>query len=239
MVKLSQRLQSIADYVPVGSKTADIGTDHGFLPCYLVQAGIAESVLACDVNAQPLSAAAKNIADYQLEEKITTRLGNGLQVVAPGEVEVVTISGMGGSLMVEILEASTQVVDKLKRLILQPNVAPEAVRVWAEKNRWQIVAENIVQENDRLYVIIVLEPGRGKMMTAVELLLGPCLLAESHPLLGLWVSEEWEKAQRVLEQLKKSDSEESRQKEKLILRQWEDINGVMKCRMGVSLLSEQ
>ena len=123
-------------------------------------------------------------------------------------------------------------------MILQPNVAPENVRVWAEKNRWEIVAENIVQDNERLYVIIVLEPGRGKMMTAVELLLGPCLLAESHPLLGLWVSEEWEKAQRVLEQLKKSDSEESRQKEKLINRQWEDINGVMKCRMGVSLLSE-
>ena len=238
MVKLSQRLQAIADYVPQGSKTADIGTDHGFLPCYLVQAGVAEYALACDVNAQPLAAAQKNIEDYQLTDKIATRLGNGLQIITPGEVDVVTISGMGGSLMVDILEASMPVVDKLKRLILQPNVAPENVRVWAEKNRWQIVAENIVQENDRLYVILVLEPGRGKMMTAVELLLGPCLLAESHPLLGLWVSEEWEKAQRVLEQLKKSDSEESRQKEKLINRQWEDINGVMKCRMGVSLLSE-
>ena len=161
MVKLSQRLQAIADYVPQGSKTADIGTDHGFLPCYLVQAGVAEYALACDVNAQPLAAAQKNIEDYQLTDKIATRLGNGLQIITPGEVDVVTISGMGGSLMVDILEASMPVVDKLKRLILQPNVAPENVRVWAEKNRWEIVAENIVQDNERLYVII--EAGRAEL----------------------------------------------------------------------------
>jgi len=236
MIKLSQRLQAIADMVPAGAKVADIGTDHGFLPCYLAQSGKAEQVIACDVNAQPLALAQKNIADYNVADKVSTRLGDGLAVIKPGEVDVVTIAGMGGALMIDILDASPMVVDRLKRIVLQPNVGAEAVRIWAEKNRWQIVAEELVKENDIFSVIIVLEQGRSdRFMSAVELYLGPKLLAEHHPLLGLYISEEWEKTQHILEQLSKSDSEESRKKEKQLRQKWEDINGVIKCKLGVTL----
>ena len=236
MIKLSQRLQAIADMVPAGAKVADIGTDHGFLPCYLAQSGKAEQVIACDVNAQPLALAQKNIADYNVADKVSTRLGDGLAVIKPGEVDVVTIAGMGGALMIDILDASPMVVDRLKRIVLQPNVGAEAVRIWAEKNRWQIVAEELVKENDIFSVIIVLEQGRSdRFMSAVELYLGPKLLADHHPLLGLYISEEWEKTQRILEQLSKSDSEESRKKEKQLRQKWEDINGVIKCKLGVTL----
>ena len=236
MIKLSQRLQAIADMVPAGVKVADIGTDHGFLPCYLAQSGKAEQVIACDVNAQPLALAQKNIADYNVADKVSTRLGDGLAVIKPGEVDVVTIAGMGGALMIDILDASPMVVDRLKRIVLQPNVGAEAVRIWAEKNRWQIVAEELVKENDIFSVIIVLEQGRSdRFMSAVELYLGPKLLADHHPLLGLYISEEWEKTQRILEQLSKSDSEESRKKEKQLRQKWEDINGVIKCKLGVTL----
>ena len=158
MIKLSQRLQAIADMVPAGVKVADIGTDHGFLPCYLAQSGKAEQVIACDVNAQPLALAQKNIADYNVADKVSTRLGDGLAVIKPGEVDVVTIAGMGGALMIDILDASPLVVDRLKRIVLQPNVGAEAVRIWAEKNRWQIVAEELVKEND-IPIIGVIEPG--------------------------------------------------------------------------------
>lgn len=236
MIKLSQRLQAIADMVPEGAKVADIGTDHGFLPCWLAQQKRAELVIACDVNEQPLALAQKNIGDYQVADTVTTRLGNGLQVIKPGEVDVVTIAGMGGSLMLEILEASPSVVDKLRRIILQPNVGVEAIRVWAEKNRWQIVREELVRENDRFSVIIALEPGRSlQPMSAVELYLGPKLLAEQHPLLGLYISEEWDKTQKILAQLAQSENEESHRKEKMLRRKWDDINGVIKCRLGVSL----
>ena len=236
MIKLSQRLQAIADLVPTGAKVADIGTDHGFLPCYLVQSGKAELVIACDVNAQPLALAQKNITDYNVGDKVSTRLGNGLAVLKPGEVDTVTIAGMGGALMIDILDASPMVVDRLKRIVLQPNVGAEAVRIWAEKNRWQIVAEDLIRENDIFSVIIVLEQGRSdRFMSAVELYLGPKLLAEHHPMLGLYISEEWEKTQHILEQLAKSDSEESRKKEKQLRQKWEDINGVIKCKLGVTL----
>lgn len=236
MIKLSQRLQAIADLVPTGAKVADIGTDHGFLPCYLAQSGKAELVIACDVNAQPLALAQKNITDYNVGDKVSTRLGNGLAVLNPGEVDTVTIAGMGGALMIDILDASPMVVDRLKRIVLQPNVGAEAVRIWAEKNRWQIVAEDLIRENDIFSVIIVLEQGRSdRFMSAVELYLGPKLLAEHHPMLGLYISEEWEKTQHILEQLAKSDSEESRKKEKQLRQKWEDINGVIKCKLGVTL----
>ncbi|MBP3342318.1 MAG: SAM-dependent methyltransferase [Peptococcaceae bacterium] len=236
MIKLSQRLQAIADLVPAGAKVADIGTDHGFLPCYLAQSGKAELVIACDVNAQPLALAQKNITDYNVGDKVSTRLGNGLAVLNPGEVDTVTIAGMGGALMIDILDASPMVVDRLKRIVLQPNVGAEAVRIWAEKNRWQIVAEDLIRENDIFSVIIVLEQGRSdRFMSAVELYLGPKLLAEHHPMLGLYISEEWEKTQHILEQLAKSDSEESRKKEKQLRQKWEDINGVIKCKLGVTL----
>ena len=236
MIKLSQRLQAIADLVPAGAKVADIGTDHGFLPCYLAQSGKAELVIACDVNAQPLALAQKNITDYNVGDKVSTRLGNGFAVLNPGEVDTVTIAGMGGALMIDILDASPMVVDRLKRIVLQPNVGAEAVRIWAEKNRWQIVAEDLIRENDIFSVIIVLEQGRSdRFMSAVELYLGPKLLAEHHPMLGLYISEEWEKTQHILEQLAKSDSEESRKKEKQLRQKWEDINGVIKCKLGVTL----
>ena len=236
MIKLSQRLQAIADFVPQDARVADIGTDHGFLPCYLAQSGRAQQVIACDINAQPLALAQKNVADYNVADIVSTRLGNGLSVIQPGEVDVVTIAGMGGSLMLEILEAAPAVVDKLQRIILQPNVGMEAVRVWAEKNRWHIVQEELVRENDRFSVIIAMEPGRSlKSMTPVELYLGPELLANQHPLLGLYISEEWDKAQKVLAQLAQSESEESRRREKMLQRKWEDINGVIKCRLGVTL----
>ncbi|MBR5319156.1 MAG: SAM-dependent methyltransferase [Peptococcaceae bacterium] len=236
MIKLSQRLQAIADMVPQGSSVADVGTDHGFLPCYLAQNRQAEKVIACDINAQPLALAQKNVTDYNVADIVSTRLGNGLSVIEPGEIDVVTIAGMGGALMLEILDAASDVVDRLQRIILQPNVGMEAVRIWAEKNRWHIVQEELIRENDRFSVIIAMEPGRSlNSMTPVELFLGPELLANQHPLLGLYISEEWDKTQKVLAQLAQSDSEESRHKEKMLQRKWEDINGVIKCRLGVSL----
>lgn len=236
MMKLSQRLQAIADLVPEGARVADIGTDHGFLPCWLAQTQRASQVIACDVNAQPLALAQKNISDYQVADRVSTRLGDGLQCIAPGEVDVVTIAGMGSSLMLEILDGAPAVTDRLRRVILQPNVGAEAVRIWAEKNRWQIVREDLVRENGRFSVILALEPGRSPQpMSAVELYLGPKLLADQHPLLGLYISEEWDKTQKILAQLAQSDNEESRRKEKMLRRKWEDINGVIKCRLGVKL----
>lgn len=235
MIELSQRLQTLADFVPQGSRLADIGTDHGFLPCYLAQQQRILSAVACDIRSQPLALAQKNIESYGLTKQVQTRLGNGLQVLAPQEVDVVTISGMGGSLMTEILDAAPQVRNSLHRLILQPNVAAELIRRWAMYHHWDIVEEELLQEKGRFYVVIVLEPGQGQTLTAIAQQLGPKLLEKRHPLLVGYLREEWSKAKYILNQLQNSDSEESKQKALLLKKQWADINEVIKCQMGINL----
>ena len=236
MTKLSQRLQKIANMVPQGATVADIGTDHGFLPCWLASERRVKKVIACDVNEQPLELARKNIRELQLEYKISTRLGDGLQVLIPGEVDVVTISGMGGGLMQNILENSPKVVDSLQRIILQPNVGADRIRVWAEKNQWHVAEEDLVLENGRFSIILAIEPGREVPMSAVEIFLGPQLLKKQHPLLGAYINEEWNKTQYIREHLQQTNQPESKKKVRILQQKWESINGVIQCQCGVKIL---
>ena len=159
MIKLSKRLQQIADFVPLGTKVADVGTDHALLPCYLVLEKISPSAIASDMNKGPLEVAKKQVRALLLADRISVRLGNGLETIKPLEVETVTIAGMGGTTIKDILERSPEVVKGLQRLVLQPNVASLAIRVWALNNGWHILDEELVYEDERFYEIIVLEPG--------------------------------------------------------------------------------
>ncbi len=168
-MKLSQRLQAIADFVDKGSCVGDIGTDHGQLPCYLVEEGIALRVVAGDINALPLAGAQKRITELGLDAQISTRLGNGLSILEPGEVEVVTISGMGGSLMTDILHSAEAVVSSLKQLVLQPNLAAHLLRRWAMENEWHIEQEKLLYEEGRYYVVMALRPGAGAQLSEAEL----------------------------------------------------------------------
>ena len=142
---LDDRLQALADFVPEGARAADIGTDHGYLAVALLQQGKANFVVAGDKNRGPYEAAKRTVHEYAIsEEQISVRLGDGLEVVKPGEVDTVCIAGMGGILMNTILEASPEVTEALKTLVLQPmNGAPE-LREWLYDHEWHIVDENLV-----------------------------------------------------------------------------------------------
>ena len=102
-MKLTNRLQAAADLVPVCESMADIGTDHGYLPIYLVQEGRARRAIACDVNDGPLTRAREDVNSSGLSRQIGLRLGGGLAPLGKGEVDGVTICGMGGLLMRDIL----------------------------------------------------------------------------------------------------------------------------------------
>ena len=125
---LSRRLQAVADLVPRELICADIGSDHGYLPIYLVGERIIPHAIAADIGKGPLESAAANVRKYDLADKIELRLGNGLTVLRSNEVECVTICGMGGSLMSEILDNSPEVVDALKCMVLEPNVGAQRQR---------------------------------------------------------------------------------------------------------------
>ena len=235
-MKLSQRLQALADMVDKGCCVGDIGTDHAQLPCYLVEKGIARKVIAADINALPLAGAQKRITELGLDAQISTRLGNGLSILEPGEVEVVTISGMGGSLMSDILQAGEAVVRSLKQLVLQPNLAAHLLRRWAVEHGWHIEQEKLLYEEGRYYVVIALRPGAGAELSEADLWLGPELIAARQPLLVEYVRKEWQAEKIILEQVAKSDSDEARQKRQKLEAKWENIREVMRCQFGVEIL---
>ena len=154
MTELSKRLQTIASFVQPGSRIADVGTDHGFLPIYLLEQGIASYGIAMDIRKGPLSRAKEHIAEAGLEAKIETRLGNGLEKLMPGEADTVVIAGMGGPLMLDILRAGSHVFDDVERFILSPQSDWRGFRLGLQRLGLQIVREEMVCEDGKYYVIM-------------------------------------------------------------------------------------
>lgn len=216
MLKISKRLFTMASFVPSGSTFADIGTDHGYLPVYLVSEGICPWAVAGDINAGPLEAARLNIAQYNLSGSIDLRLGNGLNVLRPDEVEVITIAGMGGGTIRDILTASPEVAARARRLILQPMADEAELRRFLTLNGWQIVDEELLLEDGRLYVIIVAERGLEAPIEPIVLEIGPKLLENHHPLLKELFGRLEIKYNKILSGLAKSNSAEAIEKGSII-----------------------
>lgn len=235
MVKLSKRLKQIAEFVPLGTIVADIGTDHALLPSYLVQKRIAPRAIAIDVSKGPFEIAEKQVRSLLLADKISVRLGDGLEPINPGEVQTVVIAGMGGATIKKILTKSPQVVAQLQRLILQPNVAAEFVRTWAFYNNWKIIDEEIICEDERFYEIIVLEPGRMEIEDEIYLFLGPLLVEKYHVLLVEYLKRQKEGDREVLTELENSNSQSAKEKAKTIKEKWEKVGQVIKCRFNVKI----
>ncbi len=157
MLNIGSRLLTAAKLVRGGNKIADIGTDHAYLPAYLVMNGIAEDVLACDIGVLPLENAANTVKNFNLQDKIELRISDGLKNVKPCEVEEITICGMGGTLMSEILEAASWIKHIGMHLVLQPMTHSEDVRYWLCENGFEIEKEIFTEESGHLYVCISAE----------------------------------------------------------------------------------
>ncbi|BAU27277.1 tRNA (adenine22-N1)-methyltransferase [Aneurinibacillus soli] len=216
MIEISQRLQRIGDRVEHGSRVADIGSDHAYLPTYLIQQGIAASCIAGEVNKGPWQSAARQIQSAGLTDRIEARLGDGLAVLEPGEVDVVCISGMGGSLIASILGAGEAKLVGVRQLILQPNVAAPLVRRWLMEHGWQLVAEDILEEDGIIYEILEARPGdpmlpyEDSTRTPADLVeIGPHLWHKKSPVLHKKWSLECAKLRMVLDQMTKAKSAEA------------------------------
>ncbi|WP_138753356.1 tRNA (adenine(22)-N(1))-methyltransferase [Paenibacillus sinopodophylli] len=251
MLKLSKRLQKIADYVTIGNRVADIGSDHAMLPVYLLQSNVAPSAIAGELNRGPYEAAKKQGADAGLTARLTVRQGDGLSVLQPGEAETVTIAGMGGSLMSDILEAgySTGKLEGVTELVLQPNVGEEVVRRWLLKHHWFLKAESIVEEDGKIYEILHAvriqdaELLNSKLYHArilnlgldddawfgVQLQMGPYLLREPKPVLVKKWHHELNKLDRICAHLATSELQESALKREQFLAEMNVIKEVLQC----------
>jgi tRNA (adenine22-N1)-methyltransferase len=203
-MKLSERLQAIADMVPNGVTMADIGTDHAYLPIYLVTHEIVTRAIAGDIHQGPYLSAKCAVDAAHLDRIISVRLGNGLEVVNLEEAEVVVIAGMGGQNIIDILRSRPDITSTFKRIIVQPMIAAPAVRRWFKNNGWQIVNEQLVKEDDKLYQIIAAEPGEGQSFEPILDEIGPLLWKNRHPLLLLHIEELIDHLRKVLTSMAES-----------------------------------
>ncbi|MGE7112019.1 tRNA (adenine(22)-N(1))-methyltransferase [Lysinibacillus sp. NPDC047702] len=203
--KLSKRLETVAKFVPTGAIVADIGSDHAYLPCYLIHKGIASYAVAGEVVKGPYESAVGQVQKEGLSEKIKVRLANGLAAVEKDDhIDTVTIAGMGGPLIVSILEKHPEKLLGVTRLILQPNIHAKVIREWALTHNWAILDEEILEEDDKIYEILVLQ--RSQMeLTELEILVGPKLMQrKSATFIKKW-SREKENWQRVLQSIEGAD----------------------------------
>lgn len=205
MMKLSHRLETIASFVRRGSKIADIGTDHGYVPIRLVEEGTAVSALAMDVRKGPLERASSHVREHGLTDRIKLRLSDGLTALKPGEADCVIIAGMGGELVLRILEEGKALWDSVEQWVLSPQSDIDEVRRYLLNNGFSIGREAMVEEDGKYYTIMdvarVKTGGHGKAESEVpvktaedwseaELRYGRHLITSQDPVLAEYLEKE-------------------------------------------------
>ena len=150
-MQLSKRLLAVSEMVTSNSRLADIGTDHAYIPIYLVENQRVPHAIAMDVNKGPLNRAKENIELHGLKEYIETRLSDGAAALRNGEVDSVVIAGMGGGLVIKILTEGSEVLESVKELILQPQSELAFVRRFLQENQFAVIEENMVLDEGKYY----------------------------------------------------------------------------------------
>ena len=195
-MELSKRLQAVADLVTPGYTIADVGTDHAYIPIYLVGKGIVQRAVAMDINEGPLDRATEHIKENKLENQIQTRLSNGLQHLQKGEVDTVILAGMGGNLMINILNEDLNKTNSLKECILQPQSEVFKVRTFLLEKGFLFIEENIVLDDGKYYPMMkVVPPEKTKKIkpvfwSEIEIRYGKLLLEEKNPILKRFLERE-------------------------------------------------
>ncbi|MDO4811934.1 MAG: class I SAM-dependent methyltransferase [Eubacteriales bacterium] len=227
---LQPRLALLASLVPQGASVADVGTDHGYLPVYLLQHQRICHAIASDINREPLEHARRTALAYGVTEGITFRLCAGLTAVSEQEVDTVVIAGMGGETISSILQDAPWTREKT--LLLQPMTKAELLRSWLVRNGYAIVQEHLVRDKDTLYAVITATGGESEPITPAQAYCGVKLAQD--PLCGDYIDERIRKLMRASEGLTVSGLADKEQRIadlhttiaelKKMKREWEDGN---------------
>lgn len=229
-LKLSDRLLAIANLVDKSNTIADIGTDHGYIPVYLLNKNIIQYAIAADINKGPLDNAKKEVRLNKLEDKIDLRLGSGLTVLEEGEVDEAIIAGMGGVLISEILETSKKVAKSFKKIILQPMQASDELRRYLCENGYEIIDEILVREDFRLYEIIVVKY-TGKIEELEDEIfyeVGKKLIDKKDPLVCEFIDKKIKSYENVLIKLEDKTGETIENRKKQCLNKIHELKEVKK-----------
>ncbi len=159
--------------VRAGSRLADIGTDHAYLPASLILDGKIKHAVAADLRKGPLENAEATVSNYSIADKVELRLSDGLNAVRPDEADDIVIAGMGGILISEILQAAAWVKNENIQLILQPQSHDEVLRKWLWDNGFEITKEDSAFEDGKAYICMsAVYNGKSASHTDAEILLG-------------------------------------------------------------------
>lgn len=217
MLKITPRMLAIMNMVEKGSRLADVGTDHGIIPVVLVLNGKVNKVVASDISYKSLEKAVRIIKKYGLDMYIDARVGYGLEVLAPYEVDNVIIAGLSGKQIAEILEKSPHIAKEIKRFILQPVQHSDYLRKWLVTNSYKIIDEDLVIENDKFYQIIVARKGKQLISDDIFYEIGPKLFEKKHPLLKKFINGKILKTKKIIENLENSNHPENIKKIEFLL----------------------
>ena len=230
MMELSRRLQAVADMVTPGLRLADIGTDHAYIPIYLTQQNLIAGALAMDINKGPLERADEHIKEYGFQDRIQTRLSDGLKKLEMNEADAMIAAGMGGALVVKILEDKKEVAKSLKELILQPQSELGKVRAYLIGEGYQIIDENMVLEDGKYYPMMKVVPnadGQELPYAPEEFEYGRWLLKKAHPVLRDYLEKEILINEDIMASLEKQESERAKIRRDEISKKNDEIRQVI------------
>mgnify|MGYP000237298752 FL=1 len=228
-IELSKRLQAVADLVSPGMRLADIGTDHAYIPIYLMENEKIPQAIAMDINKGPLERAEEHIKAHGLEHQIQTRLSDGMAKLQAGEADCAVIAGMGGALMIKILEEGRETAFQLQELVLQPQSELKKFRIYLLENGYRVLTEDIVCEDGKYYPMMKVKPGEmtGESWKPEELEYGKYLLDTAHPVLKQFLEREIQICHGVLESLAKQDTKRAKERRREMEEQIQHVQHIL------------
>jgi len=179
-IPLSPRLRTCCNFVARGDRVADVGTDHGYLGIWLLQQGIARSVIASDIVPGPLSAARRNAEKFGYAEQMEFYLSDGAASI-PKDFDTLVCAGMGADTMISILDAAPWLKHSRYRLVLQCQSKTPMLRRYLSDNGWRICEETVVRDGRFLYTVMEVLWQSGYALTPGGWYFPPALLETPGP----------------------------------------------------------
>ncbi len=226
-MKLSKRLQAIGEMVPEHSIVADIGTDHGYIPVYLIESGISKRVIGSDISKNSLDKIIEYVKGIGYEKEIESRLGNGLEVLKPYEVDTVIIAGMGGLLIRDILDDNKEVSNSITHFIFQPMIASKELRKYLHDNNFIILDEKIVKEENKYYEIIHAKKGKSYIEKDIYYEISKILIERKDPILQEFIENKIKMTENILVDLEGKDTDKSKERYFELIGKLNDLKEVL------------
>lgn len=209
---MKPRLFAVVNMVKECENIADIGTDHAYVPIYLLLNNMAKGALAMDINEGPLMRASENINRFSLNDKIKTRLSDGLSELRDNEVDTVVIAGMGGILINNILKNDKERLTSVKKYILQPMTAVEETRKYLCDNGFEIVDEKLAKEDEKIYTIISASAGKMDVNEEIDYYIGRKLIENKDKLLPEFLDGKIYEYEKAVDSMKNAADQETKLK---------------------------